>query len=188
MVISGGEIFVGDTLSGFRRVAHLRTALLPVGEAAFRFPVQAAAGFVWGHPELGDVEDFKMAPFYFAERFVAACERLRRGVGVAPEASMDRLLDAAAALLGFTRDVTFAGQAAMWLEQIARQSSNVRPYPMPLCYGELDYVPPLSCVVGDRRAGRDVREIARAFQRGVTRAIAEATGELYELGVRRLAV
>ena len=43
--IWGGEVFTGSLRSGFERVAHLRYAPLPGGDAAARFPVQAAAGF-----------------------------------------------------------------------------------------------------------------------------------------------
>lgn len=188
MVVSGGEIFVGDSLSGFRRAAYLRTALLPVDEAAIRFPVNAAAGFLWQHPELDEAADFERPPFCFTNHYATAREMLRRGVGVARVSSMDRLFDAAAALLGFTNEVTVAGQAAMWLEHLARQSSLVRAYPMPVCYGELDYVPPLACVVQERLAGRDVRDIARAFQRAVARAIVEASRfEERRPGTRRAA-
>ena len=44
--IWGGEIFRGSVAAGFIRIAHLRGALLPGGDAAARFPVQAAAGFL----------------------------------------------------------------------------------------------------------------------------------------------
>ena len=44
--IWGGEIFVGSIKQGFDRVAHLRTAALPGGDAAAQYPVQAAAGFL----------------------------------------------------------------------------------------------------------------------------------------------
>ena len=43
--IWGGEIFVGSVREGFERVAHLRSAALPGGDAAAQYPVQAAAGF-----------------------------------------------------------------------------------------------------------------------------------------------
>ena len=44
--IWGGEFFAGSMTEGFRRVMHLRTAALPGGDAAARYPVQCAAGFL----------------------------------------------------------------------------------------------------------------------------------------------
>ena len=44
--IWGGEIFDGSVRDGFERVAHLRSASLPGGDAAATNPVQAAAGFL----------------------------------------------------------------------------------------------------------------------------------------------
>lgn len=173
--IWGGEVFAGDLVSGLRRVAHLRRALLPRGDAAARFPVAAAAGFLWEHPQLGDAGDFQGPPFHFPARYEAACELLRGGVRVIPTTSIGRLFDTVAALLGFTREITFEAQAAMWLEHLARQSSPVRAYTIPFAYGELDYVPLLSCVIHDRLAGRDVREIARAFHGAIASAVVEVT-------------
>ena len=44
--IWGGEIFAGSVREGFERVAHLRGADLPGGDAAASYPIQAAAGFL----------------------------------------------------------------------------------------------------------------------------------------------
>ena len=44
--IWGGEFLVGSICDGFERVAHLRRALLSGGDAAARYPVQAAVGFL----------------------------------------------------------------------------------------------------------------------------------------------
>ena len=44
--IWGGEFFVGSLTKGFERVAHLRESALAGGDAAARYPVQAAAGFL----------------------------------------------------------------------------------------------------------------------------------------------
>jgi hydrogenase maturation protein HypF len=173
--IWGGEVFVGDAVSGLRRVAHLRRALLPGGDAAARFPVQAAAGFLSQHSEIGELGDFREPPFCFPARYDIACEVLRSGVRVFPTTSMGRLFDTVAALLGFTREITFEAQAAMWLEYLARASRPVRPYTLPYSYGELDYVPVLASVVRDRLAGRDLSEIARAFHGAVARAVVEVT-------------
>jgi len=92
--------------------------------------------------------------------------------------SMGRLFDAVAALLGFTRGVTFEGQAAMWLEHLAILAPAADAYPFPLVAGELDYGPLVSALMLDRLRGRDRAQIARAFQRGVAQGLADALGAL----------
>lgn len=161
--IWGGEVFAGDLESGLTRVAHLRSALLPGGDAAARFPVQAAAGFLAGM----DVPDLTAPPFVFPSRYSAARELIRANVRVFPTTSMGRLFDTVAALLGFTREITFEAQAAMWVEHLARQSGPVPPYAFKFANGELDYRPLLAQIIDDRLAGRDIREIARAFHEAV---------------------
>jgi hydrogenase maturation protein HypF len=144
---------------------------MPGGDAAAQFPVQAAAGFlaqVSGLPDLGAV------PFSFPQRFDDAQTLLRQGVRSFTSTSMGRLFDAAAALLGFTRGVSYEGQAAIWLEQLARRATNVDAYPFPFEGRELDFRPLLQAMVEDRASGRTVAEIGRAFQRGVASGLVDA--------------
>jgi hydrogenase maturation protein HypF len=169
--IWGGEIFVGSVKEGFKRVAHLRPAALAGGDAAAGLPMQAAAGFL---TQLDDVPDFTLPPFAFSGRYRSALELVRKNVRTFATTSMGRLFDTAAALLGFTREITFEGQAAIWLEQLARSAHSGEPYPFLFTGEELDFRPLLRAVVEDRIRGRKVGEIARSFQWGIAQGLRDA--------------
>ena len=168
--IWGGEIFTGSVKEGFTRRAHLRSAALAGGDAAARSPVQAATGFL---SQLEGLPDLTAPPFHFGPRYRDSLRLISKGIRAFSTTSMGRLFDAAAALLGFTRDVSFEGQAAMWLEQVARASKVVEPYPFLTSDGELDFRPLLQSVIADRTQGRGVSEIARAFQLGIAQGLCD---------------
>ena len=169
--IWGGEIFVGSVKAGFERIAHLRTASLPGGDAAAEHPVQAAAGFL---AQLDGLPDLTGAPFGFPKRYENAQELIQKNVRTFATTSAGRLFDTVAALLGFTREITFEGQAAMWVEQLARGAQLTEPYPFPLIGEELDFRPLLQSVIRDRLRGQELAEIARAFQRGLAQGLRDA--------------
>ena len=175
--IWGGEFFVGSIGNGFARAMHLRTARLPGGDAAARNPVQCAAGFL---SQLESCPDFERAPFHFPARYRAALELLSKNVRVFETTSAGRLFDAVAALLGFTREISFEGQAAMWLEQIANSASAGEPYEFPVARDELDFRPLLQSIIQDRLRGRAIPEIARAFHLGVADGLFRAARRLCE--------
>jgi hydrogenase maturation protein HypF len=171
--IWGGEVFSGTLSGGLQRVAHLRTVALPGGDAAARFPEQAAAGFLYG---VADAVAFDRAPFAFGARYARARELVAKNVRTFPTSSMGRLFDAVAALLGFTREQTFEGQAPMWLEHLARAGASGSGYAFALGAGDFDSAPVLRAIVADRLAGKPVADIARAFHAavaGVVVALAE---------------
>ncbi|MGA9039254.1 MAG: carbamoyltransferase HypF [Terriglobales bacterium] len=169
--IWGGEIFVGSVQDGFERVAHLRRAVLAGGDAAAHHPVQAAAGFL---TQVDGLPDMLSAPFDFPARFSDAMELVRKEVRTFTTTSVGRLFDTAAAILGFTRQVTFEGQAAIWVEQLARSAPLTEPYSLPFVGGELDFRPLLRAMAQDRVRGRDVRQIARSFQLGIAHGLRDA--------------
>nr|MBA2707388.1 carbamoyltransferase HypF [Gemmatimonadaceae bacterium] len=175
--IWGGEFFAGSVLGGLKRVAHLRTALLPGGDAAARWPVQAAAGFLLGIDGLADLRE---PPFEFPHRYGDSVKLVQKGMRSFSTTSAGRLFDTVAALLGFTRAVTFEGQAAMWVEQLGRQRPAAQPYPFAFEGGVLDYRPALESVIEDRRRGRALEEIARAFHQGLAQSVAGAITALCE--------
>jgi hydrogenase maturation protein HypF len=175
--IWGGEFFVGSVKEGFERVAHLRAAKLAGGDAAARYPVQAAGGFL---AQLHDLPDMTSAPFNFPRRFEDAQELVTKGVRTYSTTSMGRLFDTVAALLGFTREITFEGQAAIWVEQLARGSSFTEPYAFPFDGTELDFRPLLQRIVRDRQQGRDPGEMAYAFHGGVAAGLRDCAISLCE--------
>jgi len=174
--IWGGEIFAGSVGDGLERVAHLRPAALPGGDAAARHPVQAAAGFL---ADLDGLPDLTAAPFAFPRRFLHARTLVEKGVRTFPTTSAGRLFDTAAALVGFTRPISFEGQAAIWLEQLARTAApSAAAYPMQLRGQQLDFRPLLAALIEDRLAGRPAPAIALAFHQGLAAGIATAAVQL----------
>ena len=169
--IWGGEVFRGSVARGFARVAHLRSAALPGGDASARFPVQAAAGFL---ANVSGLPDLTAPPFAFPQRYEHARAMIAKNVRTFATTSMGRLFDTVAALLGFTREITFEGQAAMWVEHLAGSVPGdlaVDAYAFPLHDAELDYRPLLAAIVEDRGRGADVPAIARRFHLAVRDAI-----------------
>lgn len=170
--IWGGELFVGSVHAGFERVAHLRQALLAGGDAAARHPVQAAAGFLH---QLSDLPDLTKSPFEFPSRYERACAVVRSGVRTFATTSAGRLFDTVAALLGFTRSITFEGQAAMWLEHLARGTEGDGiELPCAFTGSEIDWRETLKAVIDARLRGVAPESIARGFHRSLARATADA--------------
>ncbi len=175
--IWGGEFFTGSVSGGWSRALHLRPASLPGGDAAARFPVQCAAGFL---SQLEDLPNLLAAPFHFPDRFLASLQLVQKQLRTFQTSSIGRLFDTVAALLGFTREITFEGQAAIWLEQLARSAPRSGAYPFPISGNTLDFRPVLAAVIRDRLNGRDEREIARAFHASVARTLWQAAEQLCE--------
>jgi len=175
--IWGGEFFVGSLEEGLSREGHLRYAVLPGGDAAARFPAQAAAGFFVDLPDLAAEVRERLA---LPGRFATAWKLVEKRVRVFPTTSAGRLFDTVAALVGFSGGITFEGQAAIWLEHLARGAAPAGAYPMPWDGRELDFRPLLEAVVADRLRGRDAAAIARAFHSGLAEGIYRAATALAE--------
>jgi hydrogenase maturation protein HypF len=169
--IWGGEFFVGSLRTGFERAAALRAVRLPGGDAAARFPVQAAAGFL---ADLGELPDLSGPPFLFPRRFHHALALVSKDLRCFVSTSVGRLFDAVAALLGFTHEVTFEGQAAMWLEHLAGQAAPQAPFD----FADLDHRPLFAAILADRLAGRERAEIAAAFHASLVAATVAKIREL----------
>ncbi len=179
--IWGGEVFTGTLAGGLARTAHLRPVRLPGGDAAALFPPQCLAGFVASlFPGAAGAPDLVAPPPGMPPRYAAALGLARAGERTHVSTSIGRLFDALAALCGFTREISFEGQAAMALEQLARAARGVAAYPLPWDDGQLDWRPLLAAAIEDRRRGRDPAEIARAAHEALAAAVAEVAARARE--------
>ncbi len=155
----GGEVLRCD-LTRFERLAHLDPVPLPGGEAAITEPWRAAAAYL----ERAD----RPVPF---ERWPLVRQSLR--VNAPLSSGAGRLFDAVAAVLGLRERVSFEGQAAIELEQLAG-ATPASPY---RCRREGPAIAGADLVAAahdDLRAGRPATEIAAAFHEGVAAAFVEA--------------
>ena len=162
--IWGCELFTGSVSKGFQRVSHLRPTPLPGGDAAARYPIQAAAGFL---SEIESLPDLRQPPFSFPERFSHAQNLVATGARCFRSSSAGRLFDTVAALCGFTREISYEGQAAVWLENLADGANACEAY----SFCDLDPRALLAAVISDRLAGRDVSEISYAFHAGLASSL-----------------
>ena len=174
----GGELLLGD-YRGFERIAHLRPAPLPGGDAANVEPWRNA---IMGREQVGLAE---VATGVFA-RMPLATIRAAAAAGVnAPlSSSAGRLFDAVAALLGICPDrQSYEGEAAMRLEALADVAAP--PLPFAVGSGLIDPSPMIAAVVDGLREGVRPGLLAGGFQRGLARAFALPAREAVRSGRAR---
>jgi hydrogenase maturation protein HypF len=116
----GGEVFVGRG-RGVERVGSLRPVRLPGGDAATRFPLRAAAGYLaaggMGEDALREELESRGLSREAAD---AVVYQIEHGANAPWTTSGGRFLDAVAAWTGVCRERTYEGEPAMRLEAVAR--------------------------------------------------------------------
>lgn len=175
--IWGGELLAVVEPSRFTRVGHLAPFALPGGDGAVRQPARIAldlmvrAGIGW------DTDLPPVAHVGADGRHVLA-QQIARGIGCIPTTSMGRLFDAVSSLLGVCQAVTYEGQAAIELEQLARSG---RPGSGGIDFevrdGMLDPSPVIVGLVAGIRAGEATADLATAFHDAVIRATVRVSAE-----------
>ncbi|WP_244155459.1 carbamoyltransferase HypF [Desulfatiglans anilini] len=185
--IWGGEILLADWVS-FERAGHLEGVPLPGGDAAVRHPWRMALAYldqVFGDglfglkiPLLDELDPGQV------ELVLQMC---RTGLNAPPTSSCGRFFDAAAALIGLRRSVTYEGQAAFELE-MCQSRTKTKGYPWrvsPLDDGSwlLEAGPIITALVEDLAAGKPAGIMSRRFHLAliemlseVCRGIREQTG------------
>ncbi|MFN2629577.1 MAG: carbamoyltransferase HypF, partial [Gaiellaceae bacterium] len=154
----GGELLRFD-LAQFERLDRLEPVPLPGGEAAIREPWRVGAAYL----------ELAGRPVAF-ERWPLVRGSLR--VNAPLSSGMGRLFDAVAAVLGVREEVTYEGQAAIELEQLAGETV-AEPYPWR--FGEGTEL--VRAVHDDLAEGRPRAEIAAAFHEAVAAGAAAACAD-----------
>ncbi|MFC4121107.1 carbamoyltransferase HypF [Nonomuraea zeae] len=164
----GGEFLRAD-LTSFERLGHLAAVPMPGGTAATRQPWRMAAAYLRDdHPGLDVVRRN-------AERWAGALADGDRP-GAPTTSSAGSLFDAVAALLGVRDTITYAGQAAIELEQHA-DPAEPGAYPVTVTTRDLlvmDGAGLVRAAAEDLAGGVDSHVIAGRFHNGVADAIARS--------------
>lgn len=171
--IWGGELLLAD-YAGFDRVAHLRRAPLPGGDAASRQPWRNAVMRL-DQAGLGALADrlFADAPRDTLRAMAA------RGVNAPLSSSAGRLFDAVAAVLGLCPAAqSYEGEAAMRLEALAAPPDGS-------AYGfgpGLDPAPVFAALAADLAGDVAPARMAARFHDGLARAFAAEARALVASG------
>jgi hydrogenase maturation protein HypF len=168
--IWGGEILIAD-LAGFERAAHLAPVAMPGGAAAIREPWRMAAAYLDAAFD-GAVPDALPLVHRHEDRWTGVVSLARAGVSAPLTSSAGRLFDAVAAVLGVRDVVSYEGQAAIELEQLADPTER-NAYPLDVeragSGGALRLLGTglVRAVVADQAAGIPAPLIAARFHNGL---------------------
>lgn len=165
--IWGGEVLALPDACEFTRVGHLAPFALPGGDGAARQPARIALDLLYRAGIGWDADLPPVAAVTDTGRHVLA-QQIPRGIGCVPTTSMGRLFDAMSSLLGVCQQVSYEGQAAVELEQVARTARRDGPaVNFEIRAGVMDPAPLLVGLVDGMRAGVGVAELAWAFHQAV---------------------
>lgn len=186
----GGEFLVCDR-ERFNRAAHLRYMPMPGGDKCTKLPYRmaaAAACEISDKSVAGKIMEMVQIPEYelsFLEK------QIRSGLNTPYTSSIGRLFDIIAAITEISKTVSFEGEAAIELEEIAIEPHETEYYEFVIDdrYGEkiIDWEAVLSEVVKDMETGVTVGEISAKFHNSIVRLIERLSLELsYKYNINKV--
>jgi hydrogenase maturation protein HypF len=178
----GGEFLVGD-YSQFQRMTKLRCVGMPGGDRAIHEPWRMAVAHL---RDAGSEYAFPQARLLQNE--VRTVEQmLSRRFNTPLTSSMGRLFDAVASLAGVRDRVSYEGQAAVELEQLAADTPIDGTYPFAFEPPEVDTRPLIRAVAADAMKGVATTVIARRFHTTLVDLVAATCERIRrETGIREV--
>lgn len=124
--IWGGEVFIGSLKSGLTRVGGLQYLPFPFGDKAVKEPERT---FIFYFLSSG-VDENKIKKLLVDEKNIENFETLKKIVKNSKTfaSSTGRLFDAVSFLLGFSKRVSYEGEAAIELENLIYKSFEVEKF------------------------------------------------------------
>ena len=178
-VIWGGEFLVGD-FREFKRAGHFRYIAMPGGEKAVREPWRMAAAHLL---DAGTkCSGFRARVDPNAVRMLETM--IRRKFNSPMTSSVGRLFDAVASLIGAVDRVSYEGQAAIRLEELASMTSESGLYPVEIA--KLDEVwivdtrPIILSVACEADAGVEKELMSRKFHSTMAKIVSEMCLRIFE--------
>jgi hydrogenase maturation protein HypF len=172
----GSECFLIET-HAIKRIASCFPIVLPGGEKAIKEPRRVAASMLYTLFHNLD----RCAHFTQDEK--PLFEELLNNRNFSPLcSSMGRLFDGIACLLGGPPKMTFEGQAAMHIQQLAEQYTGpVTPYEVTLSYTDglivIDWRPLLQLILDDLKRYVEPAKIAKQFHHWCAEAICKIASQ-----------
>ncbi len=115
----GSEFLICDT-KHFKRAAHLNYFKMPGGDKAALWPWRMGISLLY---ETFGEETFRLLPSHLIQKDSSFILSMLKNNTMSPLCcSMGRLFDAVAALLGFTHQISYEAEAAIYLENLAHAS------------------------------------------------------------------
>jgi hydrogenase maturation protein HypF len=175
----GGEFLIGDA-AGFRRAAHLRPVPMPGHGAAVREPWRMALAHL--HAAFGDqLTDLPVLSRH--DDVVRDVLNTYTSGQTISTSSMGRLFDAVAAICDLCDRVSYEGQAAIRLEQIAAETKVTYEWRIDNSRTTIvvDPAPMITAIAADVRRGVPVGQISGAFHYSVATMICDVCTRLRDL-------
>ncbi|MDO3379261.1 carbamoyltransferase HypF [Geoalkalibacter halelectricus] len=179
--IWGGEFLLGDA-DGFERAAHLAYLPMPGGDAATREPWRMALSAL-AHAFGESLPEPAFFPTHAPGDLRLVRQMIARGINCPLTSSCGRLFDAVAALIGVRQRISYEGQAALELEQIAAEGEQGRyAYELYDRQGPfvVDPAPLIRSLVEDLGQGVAPGVLSARFHNTLAAMIQEVCGRLRE--------